>query len=103
MNMASEDAPPCIIHQGNVANEEVKRFTSVRWDKWRESVNKWLVLDGHERRLAESAGVKISSSPRGSYHFLKRDCVADAVPLYQDTHWNWYSFRRPWKDDRLSA
>ncbi len=56
MNMASEDAPQCIIHQDNVANEEVKRFTSVRWDKWRESVNKWLVLDGHERRLAESAG-----------------------------------------------
>ena len=41
-------------------------------------------------------------SCRGSYHFLKRDCVADAVPLYQDTHWNWYSFRRPRKDDRLS-
>ena len=41
-------------------------------------------------------------SCRGSYHFLKRDCVADAVPLYQYTHWNWYSFRRPWKDDRLS-
>ena len=38
----------------------------------------------------------------GSYHFLKRDCVADAVPLYQYTHWNWYSFRRPRKDDRLS-
>ena len=56
MNMASEDAPQCIIHQDNAANEEVKRFTSVRWDKWRESVNKWLVLDGHERRLAESAG-----------------------------------------------
>ena len=85
MNMPSEDAPPCIIHQDNVANEEVKRFTSVRWDKWRESVNKWLLLDGHERRLAESAGVKISSYPRGSYHFLKRDCVADAVPLYQYT------------------
>jgi len=59
MNMASEDAPPCIIHQDNVANEEVKRFTPVRWDKWRESVNKWLVLDGHERRLAESARVYI--------------------------------------------
>jgi len=28
----------------------------------------------------------------GSYHLLKRDCVADAVPLYQYTHWNWYSF-----------
>ncbi len=41
-------------------------------------------------------------SCRGSYHFLKRDCVADAVPLYQYTHWNWYSFRRPRKDDRLS-
>ena len=25
-------------------------------------------------------------SCRGSYHFLKRDCVADAVPLYQYTH-----------------
>ena len=24
-------------------------------------------------------------SCRGSYHFLKRDCVADAVPLYQYT------------------
>ena len=34
-------------------------------------------------------------SCRGSYHFLKRDCVADAVPLYQYTHWNWYSFSRP--------
>jgi len=31
-------------------------------------------------------------SCRGSYHFLKCDCVADAVPLYQYTHWNWYSF-----------
>ena len=41
-------------------------------------------------------------SCRGSYHFLKRDCVADAVPLYQYTHWNWYSFRQPQKDDRLS-
>ena len=41
-------------------------------------------------------------SCRGSYHFLKCDCVADAVPLYQYTHWNWYSFRRPRKDDRLS-
>ena len=41
-------------------------------------------------------------SCRGSYHFLKRDYVADAVPLYQYTHWNWYSFRRPRKDDRLS-
>ena len=41
-------------------------------------------------------------SCRGSYHFLKRNCVADAVPLYQYTHWNWYSFRRPRKDDRLS-
>ena len=41
-------------------------------------------------------------SCRGSYHFLKRDCVADAVPLYLYTHWNWYSFRRPRKDDRLS-
>ena len=40
-------------------------------------------------------------SCRGSYHFLKRDCVADAVPLYLYTHWNWYSFRRPRKDDRL--
>ena len=29
----------------------------------------------------------------------KRDCVTDAVPLYQYTR---YSFRRPWKDDRLS-
>jgi len=59
MNMASEDAPQCIIHQDNVANEEVKRYTSVRWDKWRKSVNKWLVLDGHERRLAESAQLYI--------------------------------------------
>ena len=25
-------------------------------------------------------------SCRGSYHFLKCDCVADAVPLYQYTH-----------------
>ena len=25
-------------------------------------------------------------SRRGSYHFLKRNCVADAVPLYQYTH-----------------
>ena len=33
---------------------------------------------------------------------MKRDCVADAVPLYQYTHWNWYSFRRPRKDDKLS-
>ena len=41
-------------------------------------------------------------SCRGSYHFLKLDCVADAVPLYQHTHWIWYSFRRPRKDDRLS-
>ena len=41
-------------------------------------------------------------SCRGSYHFLKRDCVADAVPLYLNTHWNRYSFRRPRKDDRLS-
>ena len=41
-------------------------------------------------------------SCRGSYHFLKHDCVADAVPLHQYTHWNWYSFRRPRKDDRLS-
>ena len=41
-------------------------------------------------------------SCRGSYHFLKRDCVADVVHLYQYTHWNWYSFRRPRKDDRLS-
>ena len=41
-------------------------------------------------------------SCRGSYHFLKRDCVADAVPLYQYTHWKRYSFRRPQKDDRLS-
>ena len=41
-------------------------------------------------------------SCRGSYYFLKRDCVTDAVPLYQYTHWNWYSFRRPRKDDRLS-
>jgi len=24
------------------------------------------------------------------------------VSLYQYTHWNWYSFRRPRKDDRLS-
>uniref|UniRef100_A0A8C4Q1V4 D-dopachrome decarboxylase n=1 Tax=Eptatretus burgeri TaxID=7764 RepID=A0A8C4Q1V4_EPTBU len=39
---------------------------------------------------------------RGSYHFLKHDCVADVVPLYQYTHWNWYSFGRPRKDDRLS-
>ena len=41
-------------------------------------------------------------SCRSSYHFLKHDCVADAVPLFQYTHWNWYSFRRPRKDDRLS-
>ena len=41
-------------------------------------------------------------SCRGSYHFLKRDCVSDPVPLYQSTHWNWYSFRRHRKDDRLS-
>ena len=41
-------------------------------------------------------------SCQGSYHLLKCDCVADAVPLYQYTHWNWYSFRRPRKDDRLS-
>ena len=39
---------------------------------------------------------------RGSSHFLKRDCVADAEPLYQYTHWNWCSFCRPQKDDRLS-
>ena len=41
-------------------------------------------------------------SCRGSYNLLKRDCVADAVPLFQYTHWNWYSFRQPRKDDRLS-
>ena len=34
-------------------------------------------------------------SCQGSHHFLKRDCVADAVPLYLYTHCNWYSFRRP--------
>ena len=55
MNMASEDAPPCIIHQDNVANEEVKRFTYVRWDKWRKC-QQMARLRGHERRLAESAG-----------------------------------------------
>ena len=41
-------------------------------------------------------------SCRGSDHFLKRDCVADAVSLCQYTHWNWYSFHWPRKDDRLS-
>ena len=41
-------------------------------------------------------------SCRGSYNLLKRDYVADAVPLYQYTHWNWYSFCRPRKDNRLS-
>ena len=39
---------------------------------------------------------------RGSYHFLRRSCVNDAVPLYQYTHGNWYLFRRPRRDDRLS-
>ena len=41
-------------------------------------------------------------SCQGSNHLLRRDCVADAVPLFQYTHWDWYSFRRPRKDDRLS-
>ena len=41
-------------------------------------------------------------SCQGSYHFLKHDYVADAVSLYQYTHWKWFSFRRPRKDDRLS-
>ena len=38
----------------------------------------------------------------GSFHFLKRDCVTDAVPLYQYTRWNRCSFGRPRKDDGLS-
>ena len=52
----SSTASPSLCGANNVVNEEVKRFTPLRWDKWRESVNKWLILDGHERRLAESAG-----------------------------------------------
>ena len=84
MNMASEDAPPCIIQQDNVANEQVKRFTSVRWDKWRESVNKWLLLDGHEQRLAESAGAGGRTSIMGLL-YLECRCKYFMLPPFQVT------------------
>ena len=45
----------CIIHQPNVENDGALPFSVARWEKFQTCARKWMVLDGHERKLAIEA------------------------------------------------
>lgn len=52
--LRKKDYKQCYMHLTSIKKEETKDFTRTRWDTFRNSVKRWLGLQGENQRIAET-------------------------------------------------